>query len=129
MSRLVAFLIARPLIAVVLAALVVGVIVLTPTHKQTTPVTEHTEHVALSDAQQTQLGNQQYAKAPRQDRANVVSSGPAYDEFRRVATRIEAVAGRDKPAFHRRVRLFGKNEASAYCLPGGKIVVYTAILP
>jgi hypothetical protein len=74
MRRLVAFLIARPLIAVLLAALVVGVIALTQTHKQPTAVTERTEHVALSDAQQTQLGDQQYAKALRQDGANVVSS-------------------------------------------------------
>jgi predicted Zn-dependent protease len=47
----------------------------------------------------------------------------------RVARRIEAVAGRDKPGFVWRVTLLRKNEANAYCLPGGKIVVYTGILP
>ena len=31
-------------------------------HKQTTPVTHRTEHVGLSDAQQTELDSQQYAK-------------------------------------------------------------------
>jgi predicted Zn-dependent protease len=128
-KRVLGFLIARPLIAVVIAVLVVGVILLTKTHKQTTPVTARTQHVALSDAQQTKLGNQQYDKTLRQDRANIVSSGAAYDEVRRVAARIEAVAGRDKPAFHWKVTLLRKNEANAYCLPGGKIVVYTGILP
>jgi predicted Zn-dependent protease len=39
------------------------------------------------------------------------------------------VAGRDKPDFTWRVTLLRKNEANAYCLPGGKIVVYTGILP
>jgi hypothetical protein len=89
----------------VLAAPVAGVIMLTETDKRTTLVTACTEHVALSDAQQTELANERYAKALRQDRANIVSSGPAYDEVRRVATRVEAGAARDKPAFHWRVTL------------------------
>jgi metalloendopeptidase OMA1, mitochondrial len=127
--RVLAVLIARPLIAVALAALVVGLILLLQTHKQTTPVTARTQHVALSDEQQTQLGSQQYAKTLRQDRANIVSSGAEYAQVQRVATRIEAVAARDKPDFHWKVTLLRKNEANAYCLPGGKIVVYTGILP
>jgi predicted Zn-dependent protease len=127
--RVVAFLIARPLIAVAIAALVVGGILLLQTHKQTTPVTKRTQHVALSDEQQTQLGNQQYAKTLREDKAEIVSSGAEHAEVQRVATRIEAVAGRDKPAFDWKVTLLRKNEVNAYCLPGGKIVVYTGILP
>jgi predicted Zn-dependent protease len=127
--RVLTFLIARPLVAVAIAALAVGVLLLRETHNQTTPVTARTQHVALSDAQQTQLGDQQYAKTLQQDRAEIVSSGPEYAEVRRVAARIEAVAGRDKPAFHWRVTLLRKNEANAYCLPGGKIVVFTGILP
>ena len=127
--RVLAFLVARPLIAIAIAAVVVGVSLLVHTHEQKTPVTNRTEHVALSDAQQTQLGDQQYAKTLREDRANIVSSGPAYDEVQRVAKRIEAVAARDKPAFVWKVTLLRKNEANAYCLPGGKIVVYTGILP
>lgn len=128
-KRVLAFLIARPLIAVVIAAVVVGGILLLKTHKQTTPVTHRTEHVGLTDQQQVQLGSQQYANTLRQDRAQIVSSGPEYADVQRVAKRIEAVAARDKPAFVWRVTLLRKNEANAYCLPGGKIVVYTGILP
>jgi len=127
--RVLGFLIARPLIAVVIAALVVGAMLLLHTHKQKTPVTERTQRVALSDQQQTQLGSQQYAKTLQEDRAEIISSGPQYAQVRRVARRIEAVAGRDKPAFQWKVTLLRKNEANAYCLPGGKIVVYTGILP
>jgi predicted Zn-dependent protease len=127
--RVLGFLVARPIIAVVIAAVVVGGSLLVHTHKDTTPVTHRTEHIALSDAQQTQLGNQQYQKTLRQDRAEIISSGADYRRVRRVAKRIEAVAGRDKPAFQWRVTLLRKNEANAYCLPGGKIVVYTGILP
>src|SRR5207249_8405659 len=93
------------------------------------PVTHRTEHVGLSDRQQMQLGSQQYAKTLRQYRARIVFSGAEYSDVQRVARRIEAVAARDKPAFVWRVTLLRKNEANAYCLPGGKIVVYTGILP
>jgi len=126
--RVLAFLVARPLIAVAIAAVVVGVMLL-GTHRQKTPVTHRTEHVGLTDAQQMQLGSQQYAKTLRQYATQVVPTGPAYNQVQRVAKRIEAVAARDKPGFVWRVTLLRKNEANAYCLPGGKIVVYTGILP
>jgi metalloendopeptidase OMA1, mitochondrial len=128
-KRVLGFLIARPLIAVAIAAVVVVVMLQLDTHRQTTPVTHRTEHVGLTEAQQTQLGNQQYAKTLRQDRAAIVSSGAAYAQVQRVAKRIEAVAARDKPAFDWKVTLVRKHEANAYCLPGGKIVVFTGILP
>ena len=123
-----AFLVGRPLIAIAIAAVVVGVLLL-HSHRQKTPVTHRVQHVALTDAQQMQLGNQQYAKTLRQDRARIVSKGPQYAEVQRVAKRIEAVASRDRPSFVWRVTLLRKNEANAYCLPGGKIVVFTGILP
>src|SRR4029079_8935439 len=75
------------------------------------------------------LGSEEYAKTLRANRARIVSSGPQYAEVQRVAKRIESVARRDKPNFVWKVTLIRKNEANAYCLPGGKIVVYTGILP
>ena len=128
-KALLGLLIARPLIAVVIAVVVVVGALLLGTHRQKTPVTHRTERVRLTDQQQMQLGSQQYAKTLQQDRAQIVASGSEYSEVQRVARRIEAVAGRDKPAFAWRVTLLRKNEANAYCLPGGKIVVYTGILP
>jgi metalloendopeptidase OMA1, mitochondrial len=122
------FIIGRPLIAIALAAAVVGVLLL-HTHRQKTPVTHRTQHVGLSDAQQMKLGAQEYNKTLRTDRARLVSSGREYTEVQRVARRIESVASRDKPDFVWRVSLIKKNEANAYCLPGGKIVVFTGILP
>ena len=65
----------------------------------------------------------------RANRANVIASGSKYAQVQRVASRIEAVAARDKPAFVWKVTLLRKNVANAYCLPGGKIVVYSGILP
>jgi metalloendopeptidase OMA1, mitochondrial len=120
---------ARPLIAIALAVVVVAVIYFGFTRRETTPVTHRTERVGLSEQQQMQLGSQQYAQTLRQYRKRIVSSGAAYDEVQRVAKRIEAVAARDKPSYVWKVTLLQKNEANAYCLPGGKIVVYTGILP
>jgi predicted Zn-dependent protease len=127
-KRVLGVLVARPLIAVAIAAAVVGVMLL-HTHRQKTPVTNREQHVGLTDKQQAQLGSEQYAKTLRQNRARIVSSGADYTQVQRVAKRIEAVAGRDKPGFVWKVTLLRKNEANAYCLPGGKIVVYTGILP
>ncbi len=127
-KAVIGFLVGRPLVAIVLALLVVGALLL-GTHRQRTPVTNRVEHVTLTDQQQIQLGDEEYAKTLRQNRARIISSGPSYAEVQRVATRIEAVAAKDKPNFVWKVTLLRKNEANAYCLPGGKIVVYTGILP
>jgi predicted Zn-dependent protease len=124
-----AFLVGRPLIAIAIAAVVVGVLVLVQTRGQKTPVTHREQRVSLTDAQQMKLGSQEYAKTLKASRAQIVSSGPKYVEVQRVARRIEAVAARDKPNFVWKVSLIRKNVANAYCLPGGKIVVYTGILP
>ncbi len=123
-----AFLVGRPLVAILLAALVVGVLLL-HAHRQKTPVTHRVQHVTLTDAQQMQLGSKEYAKTLRANRARIVSSGPQYAEVQRVSRHIDAVASRDKPDFVWRVTLIRKKEANAYCLPGGKIVVFTGILP
>jgi predicted Zn-dependent protease len=122
------FLVLRPLIGVALAAAVVGVLLLR-SHSQKTPVTHREQHVSLTDAQQMQLGQKEYAKTLRSNRRRIVSAGPQYAAVQRVAKRIEVVAGRDKPAFVWRVTLIRKKVANAFCLPGGKIVVYTGILP
>jgi predicted Zn-dependent protease len=127
-KAVVGFIIGRPLIAIAIAAVVVGVLLLS-THRQKTPVTHREQHIALTDAQQMQLGKQEYAKTLRANRSRIISSGPDYARVQRVAKRIETVAARDKPNFVWKVTLLRKNVANAYCLPGGKIVVYSGILP
>ena len=127
--RVLGFLVARPLIAVAIAALVVGVLLLLQTHKQTTPVTHRTSTWPSATRSRRSSGASSTRRRSGRTGRKIVSSGAEYAEVQRVAKRIEAVAGRDKPAFVWRVTLLRKNEANAYCLPGGKIVVYTGILP
>jgi metalloendopeptidase OMA1, mitochondrial len=119
---------ARPLIALLLAVAVVAVLYV-HAERQSTPVTNRTQRVALSDEEQMQLGAQDYAKTLAKERANIVSSGAQYEMVQRVAKRIETVAAVDKPRFKWEVTLIRSKQVNAYCLPGGKIVVYTSILP
>jgi metalloendopeptidase OMA1, mitochondrial len=122
------FILARPLIALLLAGAVVAFLFF-HAERQSTPVTHRTQRVALSDEQQMQLGAQDYAKTLAKERANIVSSGAQYEMVQRVAKRIEAVAAVDKPRFEWQVTVIRSKQVNAYCLPGGKIVVYTSILP
>jgi predicted Zn-dependent protease len=49
---------------------------------------------------------------------------------RRVANRISAAAEAiDKPSFNWDVKVIDKDIPNAFCLPGGKIVVFTGLLP
>jgi len=118
----------RPLIALLLAGVVVAFIYF-HAERQSTPVTHRSQRVALSDEQQMQLGAQDYAQTLADEQANIVSSGVQYEMVQRVAKRIEAVASLDKPRFEWEVTLIRSKQVNAYALPGGKIVVYTSILP
>ena len=111
-KRVLGVVIGRPLIALAIAAVVVGILLLN-SHSQRTPVTHREQHVELTDAQETQLGSQEYTKTLRTNRALTVSTGPQYGRVQRVAARIEAIARRDWPAFVWRVTLIRKNVANA----------------
>jgi hypothetical protein len=54
--------------------------------------------MGLTDQQQIALGNQQYMKTIREDRARIVSSGPWYELVQRVARRIEGPAETSRPS-------------------------------
>src|SRR5438128_177485 len=47
----------------------------------------------------------------------------------RVGKRIAAVAGRDLPNAQWEFVVFDSKEANAFCLPGGKVGVYSGLLP
>jgi predicted Zn-dependent protease len=84
-------------------------------------------HVALSKDQEATLGLQSYRQVLAQSR--VIDSGPQYELVKGVATRLAAVAGDEGKNFDWRVSVVESREVNAFCLPGGKIVVYTGILP
>ena len=82
---------------------------------------------ALTDEQGSALGLQSFQEVLRTE--HVLSSGPAVEQVVRVATRLIEVVKSVEPNFDWKVSVVDSPQANAFCLPGGKIVVYTGILP
>lgn len=91
------------------------------------PETGRVAHVAMSEEQEAALGLQSYREVLAQ--SQVVSSGPEYEMVVRVARRLAAVTGEAANRFDWQVSVIRSDQANAFCLPGGKICVYTGILP
>jgi predicted Zn-dependent protease len=83
--------------------------------------------VGLSSQQEEQLGLQSYREVLSQ--SDVVPSGPEHDMVVRVAERLAPATGAAARDFQWQVSLVRNPQANAFCLPGGKIVVFTGILP
>jgi len=86
--------------------------------------TGRTVHLALSPEQEEALGIQSYREVLAD--SDTIRSGSQYDLVREVAMRLAQATKKD---FRWEVSLVRSNQVNAFCLPGGKIVVYTGILP
>ena len=95
--------------------------------KFTNPETGRKSHVGLSTEQESALGLQSYQQVLAQ--SQTVDSGPQLDMVKRVSSRLAAATGKASQGFDWRVSLIREDKVNAFCLPGGKIVVYTGILP
>lgn len=96
--------------------------------EQTVPIIGREQKVGMSDDQQIQLGAQYYDQFLQQESGAIVTSGPGYEMVTEVTDRLIEVAAEFKPEFEWAVSLVDSPQANAFCLPGGKIVVYTGIL-
>jgi metalloendopeptidase OMA1, mitochondrial len=94
--------------------------------KVTIPETGRVARVALSSEQEEALGLQSYREVIAQ--SDVVNSGPEYDLVLRVAKRLARSVGEAGKGFDWQVSVIRSDQANAFCLPGGKIAVYTGIL-
>lgn len=94
--------------------------------KVTNPETGRAARVALSSEQEQALGLQSYREVLAQ--SEVVESGPEKEMVARVASRLARAVGDDAQGFEWQVSLVRSEQANAFCLPGGKIVVFTGIL-
>jgi predicted Zn-dependent protease len=80
-----------------------------------------------SDEELEPLSLQAYEEATKETNG-VVTSGKDYEMVQRVAKRIAAVAG--EPNFPWQARLLKADDIpNAFCLPNGRIAIYTGILP
>ena len=92
--------------------------------------------VAMNPAQEAKLGLQAFQEVLSD--AQVVRRGAAASKVREITERLieatsnEAFAkmiGTPIPSFEWKLEVVRDRQVNAFCLPGGKIVVYTAILP
>jgi predicted Zn-dependent protease len=91
------------------------------------PETGRKSHVAMSTREEASLGVQSYQQVLAQSES--VNSGPELDMVKRVASRLATATGKAGADFDWQVSLIRSSQANAFCLPAGKIVVYTGILP
>ncbi len=93
----------------------------------TVPVTGRRELNFIPPDQEMQLGLASFNQLKKD---TPVDSTPSYNaQVTTVGRRIAAVAGNDLPNAQWEFVVFNSQEANAFCLPGGKVGVYTGILP
>jgi predicted Zn-dependent protease len=94
---------------------------------ETVPVTGRKQLNLISPGQEMQLGLSSFEKMKQ---TTPVSHDPAVNALvQKVGKRIAAVATPDMPGAQWEFVVFESKEANAFCLPGGKVGVYTGILP
>ena len=92
---------------------------------RTAPVTGRRQLLTVSEAEENRLGLTAYRELLEKE---PVSENETYREIvERVGRQIAAVAGRDD--FHWEFNVIESDTQNAFCLPGGKVVVYTGMLP
>ena len=93
----------------------------------TVPVTGRHELNLVSGGEETQLGLTSFDKLKE---GTPINHDPAINAMvELVGKRIAAVASKDLPNAQWEFVVFESKEANAFCLPGGKVGVYTGILP
>lgn len=92
---------------------------------ESVPITGREHIVTISREQEMQLGLQSYAEVLRSE--NVVTHGPHVNLIESVGARIAKVA--EVSDFDWEFNLVLSDQVNAFCLPGGKVVVYSGILP
>ncbi len=93
----------------------------------TVPVTGRSQLNLMSPGQEMQLGLTSFDQLKKE---TPISKDPAANALvQKVGKRIAAVAQPDMPNAQWEFVVFESKEANAFCLPGGKVGVYTGILP
>ena len=90
------------------------------------PETGRAARVALSEEQESALGFQSYQEVLAQSR--VVTDGPEVKLVRGIMSRLISGTGETGKSLEWDVSVVDDPQANAFCLPGGKMVVYTGII-
>jgi len=108
--------------------IIVGLVAVIGSACSTAPITGRKQLTGLVSAEQeTKLGLTEFDKMKTE---TPISKDPAANAMlQRVGKKIAAAAAKDLPDAQWEFVVFESKEANAFCLPGGKIGVYTGILP
>jgi predicted Zn-dependent protease len=93
----------------------------------TVPVTGRSQLNLMAPEQEMQLGLTSFDKLKKETPISKDAASAALVE--KVGRRIARVASADMPNAQWEFVVFESKEANAFCLPGGKVGVYTGILP
>jgi len=100
---------------------------------ETAPVTGRSQMMLVSESEERQMGLQAYREVLNKEPLSHNAQANALVE--KVGRRIAAAAERPPedmwraPHYRWEFKTIDKNEPNAFCLPGGKIAVYTGLLP
>lgn len=89
-----------------------------------TPYTQRNQLILMSQSEELSLGEQSYKEALSQ--SEIITNTKDAKRIQIIGQRIAKVANR--PDFNWEFNLVKNDEKNAFCLPGGKVVVYTGIL-
>jgi metalloendopeptidase OMA1, mitochondrial len=93
----------------------------------TVPVTGRKQLSLVPESQMVQLGLSDFDQLKKE---MPINHDPAINAMvQRVGSQIAQVANKDMPGAKWEFVVFDSKEANAFCLPGGKVGVYTGILP
>ena len=93
----------------------------------TVPVTGRSQLNLISQDQEMQLGLTSFEQMKKE--VPMTKDAQARALVEKVGKKIAAVAGPDMPNAQWEFVVFESKDANAFCLPGGKVGVYTGILP
>jgi len=100
------------------------------------PISKRSQLVLIPESEMIQMSNQQYAQFIAQNK--LCTDAAKLETVNRVAGRIKTAIEKYLSENNASNRLNGfswefnvveSNEVNAWCMPGGKVVVYTGILP
>ncbi len=95
-------------------------------NQEEVPLTGRSQLVDISREQEKALGLQSYQQILSE--SQVLRSGQAVDLVREIGHRLAKVVDND-PGFEWEFNVIDSEQANAFALPGGKVAVYTGILP
>ncbi len=95
-------------------------------NQEEVPLTGRSQLVDITREQEAALGLQTYQQVLSESK--VLRSGQAVDLVREIGYRLAKVI-EDDPGFDWEFNVIESDQANAFALPGGKVAVYTGILP